>query len=270
MTKIAVVQMASTGQVGQNLQLTDQLVRRAVEEGARMVVLPEGFAVMPANPKDAVLVQEAPGKGRIQDFISRLAVSAGCWIVAGTIPIQSDDPKRYLARSIVFNNVGEQVGHYDKNHLFDVFVASSNEEYAESSYTQPGSEVVVVPTPFGRLGLSVCYDLRFPELFRELRAQNAEILCVPSAFAAATGCAHWRPLLRARAIENQCYVIAPNQGGVHESGRQTYGHSMIIGPWGKVLASCEIGMGHAMADVDMVRVEVLREEFPCWQHRSVK
>lgn len=268
--KVAVIQMVSCSAVGPNLMAAKLLVQKAADEGAKLIVLPENFALVGKDLEDVVLIKEEFGpEGRLQHFVANLAKRNQVWIVGGTLPIACAHPHQVRSASIVWNEQGQVVGRYDKIHMFDVFLAGSGEHYEESKVYERGSEVVVVPTPFGKLGLSICYDLRFPELYYAMREKGAEIFTVPSAFTSATGRAHWTPLLQARAIENQAYILAANQGGIHDNGRATYGHSMIVGPWGNVLSQQESGIGYAIAEIDLLRLQILREDFPVWSHRQL-
>ena len=269
MSKIAAIQMTSCSAIGPNLMTAQKLIIQAAELGAKVVVLPEYFACVPKQEKDIFLVQEPFGKGRVQDFMAKCAKENSVWIIAGTIPLSTSNPNKVSPACLVYNDQGEVVARYDKIHLFDARLGVTGEEYCESEYYQAGTQVVTVDTPVGKIGLSICYDLRFPELYRQLREQGADIFVLPAAFTAITGRMHWRTLLRTRAIENQCYMIAANQGGVHDNGRETHGSSMAVGPWGTVLEIKEVGIGVVMADVDLVRVQVLREEFPVWEHRKL-
>jgi nitrilase len=228
------------------------------------VVLPENFAFMGINEIDKLKIAEHYGQGAIQQKISQLAKDLGLWVVAGTIPLKGDGSK-VRASCIVYDDHGLNVARYDKIHLFDVRV-SEHEAHQESLSIEPGNELVVVDTPVGKIGLTVCYDLRFPELYHQLSLKGAQLFTVPAAFTAVTGLAHWEILLRARAIENLCYVLAPNQGGQHENGRQTYGHSMVVEPWGKVMVQKEVGSGLVTADIDLQRLQQLRRQFPCVDH----
>lgn len=259
--------MVSGIDVRANLTEADRLIGQAASAGAGLVALPENFALMGEHELDKVNIREVDGSGPIQQFLSATARKYGVWIVGGTLPLEAEDDRKVMASCLVYDDRGERVGRYDKIHLFDVSVPDSDEEYRESDSIAPGSEQVVVATPFGKLGLSVCYDLRFPELYRRLAMQGAEILIVPAAFTAQTGAAHWEVLLRARAIENLCYVIAPNQGGLHANGRNTFGHSMIVDPWGTVLNCNAAGSGYVCAEVDHGRLEKVRAVFPVLQHR---
>lgn len=270
MSKVAVIQMTSCAAVGPNLLATKLLVHKAADEGAKLVVLPENFAFIGKKAEDVLLIKENYGEdGRIQNFMRELARKNDIWIVGGTIPVATSDPHKVRSASIVWNNEGEIVARYDKIHLFDVTLAGVGETYHESAIYSHGDSVVLVETPFGAVGLSICYDLRFPELFGTLRQRGAEIITLPAAFTAATGRAHWEPLLRARAIENQCYFLAAAQFGRHDNHRETHGHSMIIDPWGEVIAEQAFGIGYQVADIDMLRLQILREEFPVWEHKKL-
>jgi nitrilase len=270
MALIAAIQMASGPQVQANLMEAGRLIREAAGRGAKMVVLPETFAMMGANDAERVKVAETFGAGPMQNFISQQAKKYGVWIVAGTIPIRAEDSNRAYAASILYDDQGKVAARYDKIHLFDVTLSENQEVYTESDTTVPGHTPVVVDTPFGKVGMSVCYDLRFPELYRRLSEQGAQILVVPSAFTESTGRAHWEVLLRARAIENLCYVVAAGQGGYHVSGRATYGHSMIVDYWGRVKEVQEKGTGVVMADIDLDALAQTRKTFPVLSHRCPK
>lgn len=274
MTRIAAIQMASGTNVSANLNEVKRQISLAVEAGAKLIVLPESFSIMGLQDADQIIVAEDDGTGPIQDFLSEQAIKNKIWIIAGTIPIKlnSDNAqyeKKIYAACLVYNEKGERISRYDKVHLFDAHIETSNETYIESETIEPGSKVVVVETPFGKVGLAVCFDLRFPELFRQLILLGAEIIVVPAAFTASTGKAHWEILLRARAIENLCYVVASAQGGYHVNGRETYGNSMIIDPWGIVLDRLEQGSGHAIADINIENVSNIRKSFPVLQNRKI-
>ena len=264
MPKVAAVQMISQASLKDNLLQTEQFFRRAKKEQVDLVVFPENFAFMGMSEAAKLAIAENPGEGEIQNKISQLAKKYGLWVIAGTLPLKGLN-KKVRSSCLVYDNQGLCAARYDKIHLFDVQV-SEHEAHQESATVLRGEEAVVVDTPIGRIGLAVCYDLRFPELFRQLTQQGAELFTVPSAFTAVTGLAHWEVLLRARAIENLAYVVAPNQGGLHENGRQTYGHSMIIEPWGKILAKLEIGPGMICAEIDLQRLGKLRRQFPSNEH----
>ncbi|MEZ5543013.1 MAG: carbon-nitrogen hydrolase family protein [Pseudomonadota bacterium] len=270
MSVVACVQMASSPNIGANLLEAERLIAEAVSQQAQLVVLPENFALMGKSEHDKVAVREQPGSGAIQTFLAEQAALHGIWLVGGTIPLVAEADNKVRAACLVYDNTGRQVARYDKIHLFDVALVDSGEQYTESDTIEPGNEVVVIESPFGRMGIAVCYDLRFPELFRQQLDAGLEIVVLPSAFTAITGRAHWEVLVRARAIENLCYVIAPDQGGYHLNGRETYGHSMIVDPWGTVLNSLARGPGVVCADVDLARLQSARRNFPSIAHRRLQ
>jgi predicted amidohydrolase len=263
----AAVQMTSGTDVGANLAEAGRLIGVAADAGARLVVLPENFSFMGADDAARVAIAEAEDNGQAQAFAVEQARSHGIWLVAGTIPI-AHESGRVHSRSLLIGPDGAIAGRYDKIHLFDVSVPSAQgESYRESATTVPGHRVVSVATPDAGIGLSVCYDIRFPALFHRLGLLGMDVLSVPAAFTVPTGRLHWRPLLQARAIESLCYVVAAGQWGEHAGGRLTYGHSMIIGPWGDVLAECPTGAGVAVAELDMIGLDQLRAQFPVLEHR---
>ena len=266
----AAVQMASGPQVDANLLEAGRLVAQAAEAGARLVVLPENFAFLGARERDKLAVREADGEGPIQAFLSQQAARHGIWLVGGTVPLATADPSRVRAACLLYGPDGKAVARYDKMHLFDVEVPDSGERYTESETIEPGDGPVVAETPLGRVGLAVCYDLRFPELFRAMVDRGMELLAVPSAFTAVTGRAHWELLVRARAVENQCHVIAAAQGGYHVDGRETHGDSMIVDPWGTVLGRLPRGAGIVVADLDPERTREIRGRFPALAHRRLR
>jgi deaminated glutathione amidase len=268
-TTVSCIQMASGPNIGPNLLEAERLIGMAVDKGARLVVLPENFAIMGKEETDKVAVRENDGEGPVQNFLSQQASKHGIWLVGGTVPLAASDAHKVRAASLLYNDQGQQVARYDKIHLFDVSVVENGERYTESDTIEAGDQAVVVDTPFGKLGLSVCYDLRFPELFRTMLDQGMELLALPSAFTAITGRSHWEPLVRARAIENLCYVMAAGQGGYHVNGRETYGHSMIVDPWGQVMNELANGSGLVCADIDMDRLNNIRRTFPCLEHRNI-
>lgn len=267
--KAAAIQLASGTNVNANLLTTEKLLEEAAREGVSLAVLPENFAFLGAECADALPYREKEGDGPLQEFLSRIASRLGIWIVGGTIPLEGDDQARWRAASLVFDEQGREVARYDKRHLFDVTLIESGEQYNESDTIEPGDKVVVVDSPIGRLGLAVCYDLRFPELFRAMLDRGAEVFSLPAAFTAVTGRAHWEVLVRARAIENLSYVIAAAQGGFHVRGRETYGHSMIVDPWGTVLDQRERGNGLAIATIDPDFQANTRRNFPSLSHRRL-
>ena len=267
--KVAAIQMNSLANVEANLASARSLLEQARARGVKLAALPENFPIMGRREAEKLEIAETLGEGPIQAFLSRCARDLEMWIIGGTVPIRSETrPGKVAAASLVFDDTGRFVARYDKIHLFDVNLPDREERYHESATIAAGSKPIVVTTPFGRIGLSVCYDVRFPELFRHLLAEGAQILCLPAAFTAATGRAHWETLIRARAIENLCYVIAPAQSGMHESGRETWGDSMIVDPWGHVLDRVrETGAGLAVAEIDLTLQEQVRERFPSLSHR---
>lgn len=267
MDKIAAIQMVSTADRDQNLAAAGELIHQAAAAGARLVVLPENFAFMGKSEASKMRIAENDGAGPIQDFLAETAARHGLWLFGGAIPLRGGDDTRAYGSCLVYDDTGRRAARYDKIHLFDVSVPESGEQYKESAATIPGQRAVTVDTPLGRVGLSVCYDLRFPELYRELSARGAEILVAPSAFTAATGRAHWETLARARAIENICYMVAAGQGGRHASGRETHGDSLIVDPWGRVLDRVDSGPGLAVTEFDAALVTRTREHFPCLDHR---
>ena len=269
MKRVAAIQMASGPNVGANLTEAARLISRAVDAGAELLVLPENFAIMGLHEEDKVKVRETYGQGPIQDFLAEQAHQHRVWIVGGTIPLTAKDSQHVRAACLLFDDEGGVKARYDKVHLFDVHLSESKETYDESTTTEPGETSTVVDTPFGRLGLAVCYDLRFPELFRRLSDEGTEIFAIPSAFTAITGRAHWEVLVRARAIENLCYVIAAAQGGYHVNGRETHGDSMIVDPWGRVLDRLPRGSGFVVSNVDIVKVRNTRRNFPVLEHRKI-
>ncbi len=265
--RAAVVQMTSTDQVEENLGAAAGLLEEAAALGAGLVVLPENFGYMGRCETDRLSVAERPGDGPQQDFLALAAARLEISIVGGTIPVLDGDD-RPRARSIVWNETGNVVGVYDKIHLFDVEVPGRERAYRESAGTHAGSEAVVVPSPLGPLGLSVCYDVRFPELYRGLVRAGALCLTVPAAFTVPTGEAHWDVLIRARAVENLAFVLAAAQVGEHPGGRRTWGHAMIVDPWGRVLGSRAAGPGVVVSDLDLAAQAGLRERFPALTHVS--
>lgn len=270
--------MASGPQVKANLMAAAHLIEEASSKGASMVVLPENFALMPMHNEENLAIAEEFGEGTIQDFIRDCAINNQVWIIAGSIPLKSDLSDRVTSSSLMFNSQGEIVARYDKIHLFDVRLGLESgcfedgkvtvETYQESATFMPGNTVVVADTPFGKIGMAICYDLRFPTLFREMVKQGAQIFAIPSAFTATTGKVHWEPLLRARAIENQCYVIASAQGGYHVNGRETWGHSMVIDYWGQCHEQLEKGAGSISIDIDLGGQTATRNYFPVLDHQK--
>lgn len=279
--KVAVVQLVSAADVQKNLRAAQRLIEEASAAGATLILLPENFAVLDGGPLRQFAEREGDDNGLLQGFLRDQARNNKVFLIAGTMPMATRPLKagaseveliqdaRVRPASLVFNPEGEVIARYDKMHLFDVKVEDKQAEYSESKSFEAGDQVVWADTPMGRVGLSICYDLRFPELYRRLLEGGAEILTVPSAFTQVTGQAHWEVLLRARAIENQCYVLAANHGGVHNAKRETYGHSMIVDPWGRILAQVEKGEGFACAEIDLSALHELRIKMPVQKHRRL-
>lgn len=265
--KIAALQMVSTPDVARNLDAAARLISRAASAGAQLVALPEYFCLMGRRDDDKLGIAEAPGDGPIQRFLSAQAQQHGLWVVGGTLPLRTGNAARVNNSSLVFAPDGTQAARYDKMHLFAF--DNGREQYDEGRVLEAGSQPVALQAGPLRVGLSVCYDLRFPELYRALMQPPCDLLCVPSAFTYTTGQAHWELLLRARAVENQCVVLAPAQGGTHENGRRTWGHSMIVDPWGEVLALQAEGEGVVLASVDAQRLASVRAQLPALRHRRV-
>ena len=263
--RIAGVQMASGPNVAANLNEAGRLIGMAVERGAKLVALPEYFAIMGMQDHDKVKVREAEGRGPIQEFLSGTAKQHGIWLVGGSVPLVSANPHKVRNSCLVYDDQGRQVARYDKIHLFGFTMGK--EEYSEERTIEPGAAVKAIDTPFGRLGLSICYDLRFPELYRAMPA--VDIILVPSAFTETTGKAHWETLIRARAIENLAYVLAPAQGGYHVNGRETHGDSMIVDPWGVVLDRLPRGSGVVVAGINPEYLQRLRLSLPALTHRTI-
>ncbi len=264
--KIAAIQMASGPHVSANLSEAKRLIEVAANQGAKLVVLPEYFAIMGLKEIDKVAVREEEGKGPIQDFLRKMAKEHDIWLIGGSIPLVSNFPNKVRNSCLVYDNKGHQVARYDKIHLFGLDLG--NEHYHEDATIESGDAVKVVDTPFGKIGLSICYDLRFPELYRAMGDVN--IIVVPSAFTDTTGKAHWESLIRARAIENLSYVIAPAQGGYHLSGRETHGNSMIVDPWGVILDRLPRGSGVVIATMNPKYQASLRSSLPALKHRTIK
>jgi len=269
--RVAAIQMNSGADVSANLRLADQLLADAAADGCTLAVLPENFALMPERGRDKAKISEAPGEGPIQAFLSEASKRHHLWIIAGSMPLNSPEivKQRVYGACPVIDANGETQAIYRKIHLFDVDLSDEQESYRESRSMVPGEDVVTVETPCGRVGLTICYDLRFPELFRQLVDAGATMFTVPAAFTTTTGEAHWHTLLRARAIENLAYVIAAGQYGKHPDGRSTFGHSVIIDPWGRILAEAAEGNCHVTADIDPELPVKLRGEFPALANRRL-
>ena len=263
--KVAAIQMASGPNVAGNLDEAGRLIAKAVEQGARLVVLPEFFAIMGLNERDKLKVRELPGTGPIQQFLSDAARRNQIWLVGGSIPLVASTADKVLNSCLVYDEQGKQVARYDKIHLFSMELG--NERYAEARTIEPGNQVVVLDSPFGRIGLSVCYDLRFPELYRAMK--DVDIIVLPAAFTETTGKMHWEVLVRARAVENLAYVIAAAQGGYHVNGRETHGNSMIVGPWGSVLDRLPRGSGVVLAEINPTYQASMRASLPALTHRII-
>lgn len=264
-TRIAAIQMASGPNVEGNLNEASRLIAIAAGQGAKLVALPENFAIMGTTDLDKLAVRERPGEGPIQHFLSSMAKRHEIWLVGGSIPLESSVPDKVRNSSLVYDDRGALVARYDKIHLFGFEMGA--ESYREERTIEAGKDIVTVESPVGRLGLSICYDLRFPELYRAMK--DVDIIVVPSAFTETTGKAHWEVLVRARAVENLAYVLAPAQGGYHVSGRETHGDSMIVDPWGVVLDRLPRGSGIVIASVNLAHLARLRESLPARLHRTI-
>jgi len=263
--RIAGIQMASGPNMSANLSEAERLIEIAVAQHANVVVLPEYFAMIGMKEMDVVAVREREGHGPIQKFLRAMAKKHRIWLVGGTVPLEAAVPGKMRNSCLVYNDNGQQVGRYDKIHLFGLDLG--NEHYHEENTIEPGERVVVLETPFGRMGLSVCYDLRFPELYRAMK--DVDLIVMPSAFTETTGKAHWETLVRARAIENLAYVVAPAQGGYHVNGRETHGDSLIVDPWGVVLDRLPRGSGVVIASMNRAYQSSLRNSLPALQHRTL-
>lgn len=263
--RIAALQMVSGPRVADNLAIAGRLIEDAVGQGAQLVALPEYFPIIGATDTDRVRAREDFGQGPIQDWLAATARRHGIWIFAGSLPLTADAPDKMRNASLAYNPAGECVARYDKVHLFGF--KKGDEAYDEAAFIEPGNQLVSVDTPFGKVALSICYDLRFPELYRALAP--VDLILVPAAFTETTGRAHWEILLRARAIENQCYLLAVGQGGRHENGRLTHGNSMIVDPWGEILDRKLKGPGVVIADLDHDRIADIRQSLPALAHRKL-
>jgi nitrilase len=263
--KVAAIQMASGPNVAGNISEARRLIANAAEKGARLVALPEFFAIMGMTELDKLKVAEPVGSGPIQQFLSDTAKQHKIWLIGGSIPLVASTPDKVMNSCLVFDEHGVQVARYDKIHLFNLELG--NENYNEANTIEAGNQVVVVDSPFGRIGLAICYDLRFPELFRAMK--NIDIIVLPSAFTETTGKKHWEVLVRARAVENLAYVIAPAQGGYHVNGRETHGNSMIVDPWGRVLDRLPRGSGVVMGEINPSYQASLRSSLPALAHRTL-
>ncbi len=267
--KIAAIQMCSSHRVAENLNIASDLLEEAAQLGADLTVLPEMFPLIGTAPDYKLSIKEAFGAGEIQNFLSDHAARLGIWIVGGAIPIACEHSQKVHATSIVFNDQGLIVGRYDKVHLFDARV-SKHEAYQESNTVEPGNTLTVIDTPVGKLGMSICYDIRFPALYTQLRDMGAEILTIPAAFPVATGEAHWRLLARSRAVENFCYVVGACQGGTHAGGRITHRHSIMVAPWGNVIEEViDPGAAVICAEIDLEKLHAHRAAMPVHKHQKI-
>lgn len=267
--RVAAIQMCSGLDVDANLDQAGRLLEAAAAGGAVLAVLPENFAFMGQREADRVAIAEAPGAGPVQSWLSERSSALGLWIVGGTVPVGEPGENRPRAACIVYDAQGQVAARYDKIHLFDVALPDGGQSYRESAGTTPGETLVVADTPAGRLGLAVCYDLRFPEMFRAMAAASLDVISLPAAFTVPTGEAHWDILVRARAVENLCGVVAAAQWGDHEGGRRTWGHSMVVNHWGEVLACQAEGIGVAIAELDPDAQAQARARFPALAHRRL-
>ncbi len=265
MVRIAGVQMASGPNVAANLNEAGRLIGMAAAQGAKLVALPEYFAIMGMQDRDKVKVREEEGRGPIQEFLAETARKHQLWLVGGSVPLKSKDDSKVRNSSLAYDDKGKLVARYDKIHLFGFDMGK--EHYSEERTIEPGRDIKVFDSPFGRIGMSICYDLRFPELYRAMK--DVDLILVPSAFTATTGKAHWETLIRARAIENLAYVLAPAQGGYHLNGRETHGDSMIVDPWGVVLDRLPRGSGVVVAGVNPKYIQRLRKSLPALMHRTL-
>lgn len=263
--KIAAIQMISGPEVAPNLVTAGRLIAEAAAAGAKLVALPEYFPLIGADDAARLAAREHEGDGPIQAFLADAARQHGIWLVGGSIPLYARDPGKLLNTCLVFDTAGQAVARYDKIHLFGF--RKGDEHYDEAATIEAGERVVTVGTPLGRVGMAICYDLRFPELFRAMG--EVALLVLPAAFTETTGSAHWELLLRARAVENQCYLLASAQGGRHPTGRLTHGNSMIIGPWGEILARMDKGEGVVTAELDPARIAEVRTSLPALKHRKL-
>lgn len=269
MPKVAAIQMISGPDVQANLEQAAPLIAQAAQAGAELVLLPECFAAFGNKSLQAIAEEEISGEQPISRFLGEQARQHGVWLIGGSIPLPRAPGEKPMACCLVFDDQGQRVARYDKLHLFDVQVADNQGSYRESRDYDYGAAIVCVDTPVGRVGLSICYDVRFPELYVALRRAGAELVVVPSAFTAVTGAAHWDVLLRARAIETQCYILAANQGGTHPGGRETFGHSCLVDPWGEVKAALTTGKGVLCEGIDLDHLQSIRAQMPIEAHRRL-
>jgi deaminated glutathione amidase len=261
--KVAALQMVSTPDLARNLADAGELIAHAAANGAQLILLPEYFCFMGFKDTDKVALRETPGDGPIQNFLAQSARDHGVWVVGGTLPLVAPEATRVMNTTLVFDAQGREAARYDKIHLFSF--SKGQDQFDEARTIRPGEQIRTFDSPAGRVGMSVCYDLRFPELYRALG--DCALMLVPAAFTYTTGRAHWELLLRARAVENQCYVLAAAQGGTHETGRRTWGHSMLIDPWGEIVAQLDEGPGVVSGSVDPQRIAAVRQSLPALRHR---
>ena len=264
---VAALQMVSTPDVERNLEAAGKLIAQAAEQGAKLVALPEYFCLLGRRDRDKLEIAEADGDGPIQQFLAEAARDHAVTVIGGTLPIRTPDPERVRNSSCVYGPDGQRLARYDKIHLFAY--DNGQERYDEGRVLEAGDLAVAIEVEGHRVGLSICYDLRFPELYRALMTPPCDLIVVPSAFTHTTGLAHWELLLRARAVENQCYVLAPAQGGLHENGRRTFGHSMLIDPWGRVLACQPEGAAVVAGELSRQRLDEVRRQLPALAHRRI-
>lgn len=264
------IQMCSTADLNTNLKQAEKLIQEACRQGAELVVLPEYFPIMAHNHQAKLECQEPFGNGKIQAWIAQMATTYHCWLIAGSIPIRSDDEQRPHARCLVVNERGECQGYYDKLHMFDVEVNDATSQYCESRGTMPGSAPAIIDSPWGKIGLAICYDIRFPELFAYYRDQGVSFVALPSAFTVPTGAAHWQILLQARAVDSQCFVLAPAQTGQHQNGRETWGHSMMVDPWGDIVGELKQQVGVLVKQLELSKIEHVRSKMPLSKQAKVQ
>lgn len=265
-TDLVALQLVSSPNVQSNLKQVKQLISE--QKAGSLIVLPECFACFGASDKTLLGIAEHKGNGPVQTQLSDMAKEFGVWIVAGTFPLKTADANKYTASCLIYNNLGECVEEYQKIHMFDVQVQDNTKHYQESKYTQAGNKIVVIDSPFGKLGIAVCYDLRFAAMFHAMG--DFDVLALPAAFTQKTGEAHWQPLLAARAIENQCYVVAAGQGGVHTNQRETFGHSCVISPWGDIESVIEKGEGAVSAHLNKQLMNNIRANMPVLKHNQFR
>jgi predicted amidohydrolase len=270
-TNLVAVQMCSTPDVDVNFAMLNAELNKLPSDRPTLVVLPECFACFGAGDKALLAIAETPGNGPIQRKLSQLAKKYAVWLVAGSIPLKTNNPDKFTASCLLIDDQGDIKHEYQKIHMFDVQVADNTGSYLESRVTQAGKQIVVADTPFGKLGLAVCYDLRFPGLFAQMsELSQLDVIALPAAFTYATGKAHWQALLAARAIENQCYVIAANQTGTHANKRKTFGHSCIISPWGETLIEITQAPGVVQSQLDNTLLADIRRKMPVHQHNKFR